>query len=43
MSYIKGVLIITFKNLEDLAVDWRETARVLVLVNKIVAIRLIRY
>ena len=43
ISYIKGALIITLKNLEDLAIDQRETIRVLVPVNEIAAIRLIRY
>jgi len=42
ISYIKGALIITLKDLEEQAVDWKEIMRILVLVNKIVTFRLAR-
>jgi hypothetical protein len=43
MSYIKGALIMTSRNLEDSAVDWRETARVSVPANETAAIRSTSY
>ena len=42
ISYIKGVLVIILKNLEEQAIDWREIIYVLVPVSNIATIRLIR-
>ena len=40
---MKGALIIIVRNLEEQAVDWRESIRILVPVNKTAATRLTRY
>jgi hypothetical protein len=42
ISYIKGVLIIILRNLEERLEDWRSDRQILVLVNKIVTFRLPR-
>ena len=34
MSYIKGALIITLKDLEEGLTDWRSNKRIAILVNK---------
>jgi len=42
ISYIKGVLIITLKDLKEQAVNWKEIMRISVPANKIVTFRLTR-
>ena len=39
ISYIKGALIITLKDLEEQAVDWKEIMRILVPANEIVTFK----
>ena len=41
ISYIKGALIITLKDLEERLEDWRSKRCILVPINKVITFRLI--